>query len=111
MATSQTVGRTSVSVTSLVEHAFRRCGKLASTISGELQMSAKENLFFLLTDLANRGLSLFCQKKTVLQTIADNVTSAAALTTDQGPVLVEGPACDLERLDYRQPVLLPPARG
>ena len=46
-----------------------------------------------------------------IETIADNVTSAAALTTDRGPVLVEGPAHDLERLDYRRPFLLPPARG
>lgn len=73
MATSGTVGRTQVNTTDLIEHAFRRCGKLASTVSGELQQSARENLFFLLTDLANRGLSLFCQKKTVLQTVSDNV--------------------------------------
>jgi predicted dehydrogenase len=46
-----------------------------------------------------------------VETIADNVTSAAALTTDRGPVLVEGPARDLEWLDYRRPFLLPQARG
>ncbi len=71
MATSGTVGKTVIDVTTLVEHSFRRCGKMASTISGELQQSARENLFFVLTDLANRGLSLFCVKKTVLNVVAD----------------------------------------
>lgn len=66
MSTSGTVSRTTVDVTSIVEHAFRRCGKLASTISSELQLSARENLYFLLSDLANRGLSLWCTQKYVL---------------------------------------------
>ncbi len=66
MATSGTVGQTQIDVTNLIEHAFRRCGKLASTISSELQLSARENLFFLLSDLANRGLSLWCVQKSVL---------------------------------------------
>lgn len=66
MATSGTVGKTSIGVIDIIEHAFRRCGKLASTISSELQLSAKENLFFLLSDLANRGLSLWCVQKYVL---------------------------------------------
>ena len=66
MATSGTVSRTSVDVSSIIEHSFRRCGKLASTISSELQLSARENLYFLLSDLANRGLSLWCTQKYVL---------------------------------------------
>lgn len=66
MATSGTVSQTSIDVTTLIEHAFRRCGKLASTISAELQLSARENLYFLLSDLANRGLSLWCVQKYVL---------------------------------------------
>lgn len=70
MTTSGTVGLFSVSVTSVIEHAFRRCGKLASTISSELQLSARENLFFLLSDLANRGLSLWCTQKYVTGVVA-----------------------------------------
>lgn len=66
MATSGTVGQTAIDVTSVIEHAYRRCGKLASTISSELQLSARENLYFLLSDLANRGLSLWCVQKQVL---------------------------------------------
>ena len=66
MTTSGTVGQTRIDVTTFVEKAFRRCGKLSSTISAELQLSARENLFFLLSDLANRGLSLWCVQKYVL---------------------------------------------
>lgn len=65
MATSGTVGQTVVSVTDLIEHAVRRCGVLPSTMSGEQQLAARMNLYFLLTDLANRGLSLFCVEKLV----------------------------------------------
>ena len=76
MATSGTVGQTSVNVTTLIEHAYRRCGKLASTISSELQLSARENLFFLLSDLSNRGLSLWCVDKQVLGVQANQIQFA-----------------------------------
>jgi predicted dehydrogenase len=46
-----------------------------------------------------------------VETAGGEATSATALTTNNGPVLVEGPARDLERLEYRAPFLLPPARG
>ena len=46
-----------------------------------------------------------------VETAAGKSTSAQALAADSGPVLVEGPARDLERLEYRAPFLLPPARG
>lgn len=68
MATSGTVDQTRIDVVSVIDHAFRRCGKLAATVSGELVQSAKENLFLILTDLSNRGLSLFCVEKYVLGT-------------------------------------------
>lgn len=66
MATSGTVGSTVVDATLILEHAFRRCGASAPSISAEQQLSAKENLFFLLSDLANRGISLWCVQKNVL---------------------------------------------
>lgn len=73
MATSGTVGATPINVTTLIEHAYRRCGKLAPTISSELQLSARENLYFLLSDLANRGLSLWCLQKQVLGMQANQI--------------------------------------
>jgi len=81
MATSGTVGQTAVNVTTLIEHAYRRCGKLASTISSELQLSARENLYFLLSDLANRGLSLWCLQKQVLGMQANQIQFPLAVGT------------------------------
>jgi hypothetical protein len=46
-----------------------------------------------------------------VETVTGKATSAAALTTDGGPVLAEGPGRDLERLEYRRPFLLPPPRS
>ena len=46
-----------------------------------------------------------------VETAAGKSTSAQALAADSGPVLVAGPARDLERLEYRAPFRLPPARG
>lgn len=75
MATSSgTVGATSIDATTIIEHSFRRCGKLASTVSSELQLAARENLFFLLSDLANRGLSLWCVQKHVIGVVGYQTT-------------------------------------
>ena len=71
--TSGTTGTVTTDVSTVVEHAFRRCGKLASTISAELQNSAKENLYYILSDLANRGRSLWCVQKTVLGVTAGQI--------------------------------------
>jgi hypothetical protein len=64
--TSGTVGQTTISVTDMIEHATRRCGVLPSTLSGEQQLAARQSLFMLCADLANRGLSLWCVGKQVL---------------------------------------------
>lgn len=69
MATSGTVGATSIDVITLVEHAFRRCAKLPSTVSAEQLLGAKESLFFLLTNQVNQGLSLWCISKYVVPTV------------------------------------------
>ena len=73
MASSGTVAQTRTTTTKVIEHAFRRCGKLASTISSELQLSAKDNLFYLLSSMANKGLSLWCVQKVVLGVTPDKV--------------------------------------
>jgi hypothetical protein len=70
LTTSGTVGTTVIDVTTLIEHAFRRCGKMPSTISGEQQTGAMESLFFLLTDLVNDGVSLWCIQKSVIPLVA-----------------------------------------
>ena len=66
LVSSGTIGQTQIDVATIIEHSFRRCGKLPSTISGELLASARQNLFLIMYDLANRGLSLWCVQKYVL---------------------------------------------
>ena len=63
MATSGTVGATVTDVTTILEHAFRRTGVPSSQITAEMQLSAAESLYFLCSDLANRGVSLWCVQK------------------------------------------------
>ena len=46
-----------------------------------------------------------------VDSVAGRATDAEALTADSGPVLADPRARALERLDYRPPFLLPPARG
>jgi hypothetical protein len=56
MDTSGTVGATRISVQTLIDHGARRCGKLAEELTSEQVTSSKESLFFLLSNLANRGI-------------------------------------------------------
>lgn len=56
MAYSGTVGTTVISVQKLIDHGARRCGKLAEELTSEQVMSSRESLFFLLSNLANRGI-------------------------------------------------------
>lgn len=65
MATSGTVALTRIDVTSTLEHAVRRCGVLTTAITAEMQQSARENLFLILTNFSARGLALWCVKKYV----------------------------------------------
>lgn len=66
MATSGTVGATTVDAVALVEDAFRQCGKLPSTVSAELLESARLALYKFLASLVTRGLSLWCVEKQVI---------------------------------------------
>jgi hypothetical protein len=65
VTTSGTVARTSIDVATVVEHAVRKCGVPTSSITGEQLRTARENLFFILTGLTNRGLNLWCQQKQI----------------------------------------------
>lgn len=59
MALSGTVGQTVIDVMTLVEHGIRKCGKVSSQLSSEQITAARENLFFMLSSLANRGVPLW----------------------------------------------------
>lgn len=58
--TSGTVGQTVLDVIDIIEHAVRRCGVSASIITSEQMKSARHNLFLILSNLATKGLSLWC---------------------------------------------------
>jgi hypothetical protein len=71
MAYSGTVGQTVINVQTLIDHAVRRCGKLAEEITSEQQITARESLFFLLSALANKGINYWAISKKVFGLKAD----------------------------------------
>ena len=91
MTTSGTVGSTVIDVTTFIEHAIRRCGVSASIMTAEQNLSAKENLFLMLMDLANRGVNLWCVQKYPL-----------TVTANQKILMLPVGTVDLLRANYRQ---------
>jgi hypothetical protein len=66
MAFSGTTSQTVVSVQTVIDHAVRRCGKLAEELSSEQQLAARENLYFLLSHMMNRGIQYFAINEIVI---------------------------------------------
>lgn len=66
MATSGTIGTTTVDTAKMIEHAFRRAKVLPSAQTPETNMIARECLYFLLLNLSNRGLNLWCVEQVYL---------------------------------------------
>jgi hypothetical protein len=66
MAYSGTSGQTVVNVQTLIDHGARRCGKLAEELTSEQVLSARESLFFLLSNLGNIGINYWAINKTVI---------------------------------------------
>ena len=66
MSTSGTVGQTVVSVQKLIDHGARRAGKLAEELTDEQVLSAKDSLWYLLSNMANRGIQYWCIVKDIL---------------------------------------------
>jgi hypothetical protein len=65
MAYSGTVGQTVITVQNLIDNGARRCGKLAEELTSEQVLSAKQSLFFVLSNLINQGIQYFAIKKYV----------------------------------------------
>jgi hypothetical protein len=74
MATSGTLGQTTFTAVQAIEHAYRRCGKTASTVGQEQLQVAKDNLSLILISLVNEGLNLWCVEKLVLPVFTDQIT-------------------------------------
>lgn len=85
MATSGTVGLTQLDAVTVIEHAARRCGVLATVLTGEMLTSARENLFLILSEFCTKGLQLWCFQKNVYQLTA----GLRALTLNLGTVDLE----------------------
>lgn len=65
MAYSGTVGTTVISVQTLIDHGARRAGKLAEELTSEQVKSARESLYFLLSNLINIGIQYWAIDKKV----------------------------------------------
>ena len=72
MAYSGTVGQTVINVQTLIDHGARRCGKLAEELTSEQVLSARQSLYFLLSDLGNRGIQFWTITKKVIGLTPDN---------------------------------------
>lgn len=65
MAFSGTVSQTTFDTRRVIENAARRCKMPPQTLSAEHVDVANDQLYLLLSDLANRGLQLWCVQKTI----------------------------------------------
>ena len=65
MAYSGTVGQTVVSVQKFIDQGARMAGKLAEELTVEQVQSAKQSLFFILSNLINQGINYWCIDKKV----------------------------------------------
>jgi len=71
MSTSGTVGQTVITVQQLIDHGARRAGKLAEELTNEQVLASKESLYYLLSNLANRGIQYWCINKVIMGLIPD----------------------------------------
>lgn len=78
MATSGTVATTTIDTAKVIEHSFRRCKVPASKQTAESVQIAKDNLYLLLTHLANRGLNLWCVERQYIGLNAGQATYSSA---------------------------------
>jgi hypothetical protein len=74
MATSGTLGTTVVDVVKLIEHAYRRCGKVTSTLGQEQLEIGRDNLYLVITSMINRGLNLWTIEKVLVGLATDQIT-------------------------------------
>ena len=71
MSTSGTVGQTVVTVQNMIDSGARRAGKLAEELTVEQIAASKQSLYYLLSNLANRGIQYWCINKLIVGLIPD----------------------------------------
>lgn len=64
--TSGTVSSTQLDVATLLEHAYRRCGRAAADISPEMAKASRELLYLLMSKYSNDGLNLWALEKVLM---------------------------------------------
>jgi hypothetical protein len=74
MAYSGTVGATVISVQNLIDDSARACGKLAEELTVEQVVSAKRQLFYLLSSLINKGIQYWAINEEVIGLKANQYT-------------------------------------
>lgn len=82
MAYSGTVSQTTFNTRRVIEHAARRCKMPAQSLSAEHVDIANDNLWLLLSALANEGAPLWCIQKTIYPLYEGTPT----VVTDKGTV-------------------------
>jgi hypothetical protein len=82
MAYTNTVSQTTFDTRRVIEHAARRCKLPAQSLSSEHIDIANDNLYLLLSDLANRGLQLWAIQKVIYPLYE----GASQIITDAGTV-------------------------
>lgn len=65
MTSSGTVSTTTFDTRQVIDHALRRCRIPTPTITPEMQKIASDNLYLLLSALANKGIPLWCVEKEI----------------------------------------------
>ena len=66
MAVSGEVSQTIFNTRKVIDHAFRKCKVFPEAVGAEQLEVAQDNLYLLLSSLANRGLQLWCIDKLIL---------------------------------------------
>ena len=90
MATSNTIGNTSIDALTTIETAFMRCGVDPAEVSLNQLQLAKLDLYLILTTLSNSGVNLWCIKKKV-----------EAVYLNQSYVTLPAGTLDILRANYR----------
>lgn len=66
MATSGTISATVFNTNSILDQAFRRCKVPPETVSSEMQDTALQSLYLMISSLCNRGLQLWTVEKIIM---------------------------------------------
>lgn len=66
MATSGTVSATVFNTNNILDQAFKRCKVQPATVSSEMQQTALDSLYLLISSLCNRGLQLWTVERLIL---------------------------------------------